>query len=362
VYFTPYIENGAYIEITSTLTQIATGTLSNVVALNRATPQLWNATMPAGTGINQLVVNTTSDGVAWTYKSLGAGLFSLSRPLTAVAVPSAIVPPLGAIVWGNGDTVTVYDPAHVNFVQVEAQANTDIAAALNTFLYVYRVHGILPVGDHVDSLLHTQLNVRWYECIIDRSLNFTGTSDNDNFIFNSDLTNGLYNISGVTNVAVYGGMVQASANAMTGTAFAMQGDPILNINVLLNSFAEAAAQLGSVYIESGKTFSLIGGQLNGTFNREGGSPFLWGPGNLNIQLGRLLYPSGAGAATAMFLLKGTMKINSQTTAYSVGTGAGAVWNGGITISPANLDAAVGVAGFGGNAIVPGGGAIANFGP
>lgn len=57
---------------------------------------------------------------------------------------------------------------------------------------------------------------------------------------------------------------------------------------------------------------------------------------------------------------GGLSINGSPNACSHTSAAPDVVNCGIAVTAANLDAAAGATGFGGNAFIPGGGSISNF--
>ena len=65
--------------------------------------------------------------------------------------------------------------------------------------------------------------------------------------------------------------------------------------------------------------------------------------------GTFVYSGLANGGTGAFLGTPTLKFAAATTGWSVTAAQPSVWNGGITLNPANLDAVVGAAGFGGRA-------------
>ena len=78
---------------------------------------------------------------------------------------------------------------------------------------------------------------------------------------------------------------------------------------------------------------------------------LYGPGGLNVGFGRLRL-DGVTAADAL-LVGGGITLNGQNTAFSATNTAPSVINGGIPITPTNVDT-------NGQLFFPGGGSIATF--
>jgi hypothetical protein len=346
VYFRPFIEAGAVVQIFGPLgaaQQIASGVLSNVTAKNRSTPQLLLANSGA-TAVGQLVVNTTHASRAWTYAVSSGSIYKMTEPSVAVAVPGSCG--AGVDTWANGDSVTVYQPVKVNLVDVSATFDQLNGGFNNVTVFIYNVSGFDPASFNCLHLTNATL----YESYSARFVKFDG-SPGVGFSFCNDVTNnGISGGSFTTNTTI-----SAGAHGLSGQINDLF-NIFLNTDVILASptgvgatFANASA--GSpVYIETGKALN-----VTGSFNGSGG--IWWGPGTINL-FGQARFVYTANAATN--LLSG-IKINNGTTACSHTGASPDVIACGITLSAANLDAAAGVAGFGGLAFNVGGGAFTTGG-
>ena len=114
--------------------------------------------------------------------------------------------------------------------------------------------------------------------------------------------------------------------------------------------------LGLVEVDSGTRLSMTRDYDARATTLFGVAPIIWGAGTLDTK-GRSV---GALAATATLEFPSagfTLNINGATTADSHTGAAPDVLNGGITVNPANIDAAAGAAGFGGEAFVLAGSAL-----
>jgi hypothetical protein len=376
VIFRPFIQNQAQVSIQGVLgaaQQTATGVLAGVVAKNRAAPQLLNATLPAGAAVNQLIVNTTHPSRAWTYVALGAGAFSISQPLTPQAVfpTTSILGPLPTLVdtWANGDAVTIFEPVKVNIADLSPTWCDVKAATFNNFVSLYQLTvfdpaAIIGLGN---LIVNNGSAINIVEARCDRCVTLTGQAAgvvNPCFI-NADFVGGLQcpmiasqlvSNNNAQNVYIFGGILKGNAVAVNCSR--LEADVIVTSGV---GFPQGSiVTWGNFYIEAGRTFLFGPAGVSAPLAGYAGGPIIWGPGTISvIGSSRLVYPPGAGKAVATFLNTGGIRLNNAVTAYSVSGGAAAVWSGGIALNPATLDAAQGIAGFGGLAINPGGASVSN---
>ena len=349
VYFYPSIENGAVVSIQGSLgaaQQVATGTLSGVVAKNRSTPQLLNATLTAGLAAGQLIVNSTHSSRAWLFSLVSGTTWNISQPLVPITVPITVT---GTEVdtWTNGDTYTVYNPVQVNIAGLGGVL-ADWNGSNSNPLTIYQLSVFPPVA--ADPLIITSSLVWFNECQINRILGLTAVGNPlQQQFMNCDFGAVNFHLeSGPTQQGVIIAAGQNRGLSFNASNVAFQLDFILgSTNIQIYG---PIVSCTTFYIASGKTL-----QLDGHMNFN----VLWGPGSINVRgTSRLNYTA---PALTSFLLTGSVTINSSTTAYSVGSGTGATLNGGITITPSNLDAPQGPSGFGGTAFIPGGGSITNGG-
>lgn len=361
VYLRPFIENGATIILQGTTpTVLASIVLAGVVAKNRATPQLLNATLGASGAAAVLVQNTTAakSSRAWAYKVVSGTTFSMTQPLAPLTLPFQSVP-AEVDTWANGDTANLLTPIAINVVSLEPTMADD-NGAFDNLLYAYQCTIFDPAGVGTDPIFIGD-HVSLVECAIQRFVMPRGNNGSEAPLFNA----------GITNCALRGGTVAgqgfSGAFPVTGGAWypgafarliggnvEIDGDAILGVNLVVDG-----ANIGFAYVDTSRILLNLGHNLVvGTLNYGGSS--LYGPGSVDMTgMSRLSYPSGAGAAVAHLQLTGSLEINGLTTAHSVISGTPDVLNGSIGLTAAHLDAAAGAAGFGGNAFNPGGGAIAN---
>lgn len=362
VYTLPALEKGSSLIFKGALpTATCTGTLAGVVAKNRATPQLLNATLCGSGAIGQFVINSTHASRAWVYKNVTGSTWAISQPVTAI-IPPSISLPTEVNTWANGDSYNSYSLFNWNFVDISPVMTDDIN--FNSGVYIYNLTGFDPNSGStfgLDSLRMDQA-AQLTESFIQKYITYGANGQGEAF----DISNNSYaqigggSVSSQSTVpnftptpAIWAGVFNAPSAAV----------PLVNMNsgffdydTILGGAAYnlVSGEIGEAYVDTGTTMNCTGGLA--ISSTTSGGPFLWGPGTFNQGTGgRTIY--GGGSATATLKIA-SLKINGGTTACSIGPGAAAVWNCGITINVTNLDAAFGVSGFAGNAVLPGGGAIA----
>lgn len=360
IYFDAYVENGARINFVGVLgaaQTIVSGVLAGVVAKNRATPQLLNATLGAGVAVGSLVVNTTHNSRAWVYANVAGNTWAMSQPLVPAVLPTPSVVPAEVDTWANGDSYTAYNPVSVRFDYIGGRITSSSSGSIVVNSLTLAA---VPSANSFDEARIDSTQTILSECKILREQLWRTVEVPGN--------------SGIVNCALAGtSAIQKGLPGTAGTLFFTGGFTLANMqlasvnytgDVILNSAVDLvtngyAGGYGTVYVETGRTVRVLGaGDLN-QFTQYGG-PIVWGPGVWNVgSTVRNRYPAGAGLAVATFLNTGGLNLNGQGTAYSVSTGAAAVWSS-LALTPAALDAAQGVAGFGGLAMNPGGATITNL--
>jgi hypothetical protein len=362
VYFKPYLENAATVIITGTLTQVASVTLGSVTAKTRATPQLLQANLGASGAIDQLLINTTrASSRAWVYKLVSGTTFSISQPLAVQTPPLNYATGIGSAennAWANGDTVTLNTLSAVNLADVEPIL-TDLAPSFTRQLYITSLKVFDPSSN---DFLTVNQNVKLFDVLSARGLGVFSAA-------NTFTASGAYNVDLKSNFvkpacggpfAFVGGI--ASGSTTEGCTFVFDGDTILNTSPVVTGLDNTTPTFFNLaFIESGKVLGPQGGVVAVASEFVTGGPIIWGPGAVRVSANaHLRYPAGANQAVAVFIHTGAFQVNGATTACSHTSAAPDVVNCGITVSAANLDAAAGAAGFGGNAFLPGGASISNF--
>lgn len=355
IYFTPFAENDATPQIVCSLTQVASGTLGSVTAKNRATPQILQADIGASGAIHQLLIDTTAGGRAWVYKNVAGTIFALSQPLAPAAAPPTLPNGTEVDTFTNGDAFTLNTPVTID-LQLFAPTNGQYVTA-NNMGYVTNCTTRQAATSRGATFVNSA--VRFVESRLSQAAMFVYSqpSANDNGgCFNCDANSGISGgiVTGMTTGSGTGQLVM-SAGIVSNLIGAMQvaQDTIVQFAYTATT-PGVNSTLGNVCIDTGANLNVSGSQL---FVLSGS--ILWGAGNIKtLGVGHITYTAGQGTAT--FINTGTRTIDGSATACSHTGAAPDVINCGINITGANLDAAAGAAGFGGNAFMPGGSGIATF--
>ncbi len=332
-----------------TAQQVCSGTLSGVVAKNRSTAQLLNATLCASLSPGLLVVNSTHSSSAWTYKLVSGTTWAMTQPLDRTLFTEVDT-------WANGDSYTVYRPVSVNIVQLSDLLEEN-NASFNNALHVNDLTILDPQGtgnDNLDIAPHPRV---WMaEVSIQRTLELGGlyaTGITPAAFRNTDFAGG-----------VAGGVVtpiEPSFEAVGGdlrTFFNPVGPIDWSYDFIVGTSGNVygGGSIEQIFIDSGVTL-----RIDGTVQMHGDagltSTFIWGPGTFNYQgSGHLTYPSGGGAAAAAFLVT-TLQLNGQTLGC-VAKPSSSTITCNTTVSAASLDANLGATS--GCIGVIGGASLCNF--
>jgi hypothetical protein len=361
----PFTEVGAHFTLQGVLTsaqQVGSGTIAGTVAKNRGTNQLLQVTLSGGLAVGNLVVNTTHPSRAFLYANQGGNAWTVTQPLAPATIPITATP-AEVNTWANLDTFVVYAPVTVNLVDFEPQLEQLNSNTFDNTAVVYQINTGVPPVAAVGGLTVVGPNTEFVES--DIAIGQVGLTGSGLFFqwiwandfFTSDLI-GLGNpparaFSGGTVVQLnqlWGGALTANYEA-NGGAF---DDDIIIGGGAFNGAGTYSGTVGTAFIDTATIFA-----VSGMFTVNSGG-IIWGPGIFNVQgSGRVTYT--ATQATAAFLA--TTKINNSTTACSHSNANNPdVINCAISITGAHLDAAQGVAGFGGLAFSPGGGSITSGSP
>jgi hypothetical protein len=356
VYFLPSIENGAVIQLFGPLgsnQQIATGTLSNVTAKNRATPQLLLAQSGA-TAVGQFVVNTTHPSRAWTYALSSGSIYKMTQPLTATVVPNSFSCGTEVNTWTNGDSVTAYQPVKINLASVAATF-TDLNGGFTNYgVYIYNL-------TILDPNTFDAFRVAGAQMVESDSQKFVTLSTPEGYL-------GLFYCNDQVG-AVRGGLnnqdVQFSGGSM---GLLGQSNDLVNVNLIGDIILASSTYVGAGGSSAGSTFGSGGSPvyietaktLQVASNFDGTGSIWWGPGTISVVgTGRFVYTTNA----VTNLLVGALTLNGLTTGHSLFTASNVDTPcGGITLNKTNLDAASSATcvstGFGGLAFNPGGASFA----
>lgn len=372
VYATWATEKGAVLQFScnlGTAQQVITGTLASVTSKARGSNQLLQASL-TGTGggtvaAGQLIdivhaaahercfVNTLVSGSTWT---LSQCFVPATIPLSLGQAPTAETDNAA-----NLDAFTIYQPMAINFVDVEPTVE-EAASSFNQASYIYQCGTLSPTVAPTPMTIGTQVNI--VESSIASPMWLTsasGVNYNPNTIHNTYMGQGIAGNIGIGNTTVIqitGGVIgNTTLYGMGGTLnTSLDGDVILSANFGQLPIGQQSF-FGKLFVGTGTTLVANAGTV--TAETAGyGAAQAWGAGKVGVWNGSRLAILNGTSAVAVFTLSGGLTINGQTTACShSGANNPDVINCGISLTPANIDAAQSTTGFGGYAFIPGGGSI-----
>jgi hypothetical protein len=352
--FSPFFSAGATLKHIAALPAAGfTGSLLAVTAKNRAGNLALRSTFTTTTGavaINMLLVNATrGNSRAFAQRNTGAGLWQISQPF-APYTGTGNPPNTEVDTWANGDAITGYalqniDLALIGGQVVEYQAGFVIPSHIVQQLTIWDPQ----VGAFDPCVLAGQATGLLIEAVSLRATTCGGTQTLRWQLSNVSL-NVEFIASGAGPVAegpiIAGGILNGIFLADSPT---LQGDTIVasTSTVFSNTLFN-----GPLFYDTGVVARLLGSCGGASGNPQ------YGVGKFNLVQGVMSY---SGAAATLFALSGGLQINGATNAYSNATAAGLTTTHLVALTPANIDAAAGAAGFGGLAYVPGVGAFQQSG-
>lgn len=363
VIFTPILINSQPI-MTTALPAGTAGVLGAVTAVTRAAGSnagLRAATLPAGSAAGDLIINhTRAESRSIVERSTGGAAFQLCQPFAAIDLTNLPSPENNA--WNTGDSVTVFRMAQIAITYIVPIIVT--TGNLNAKAFVIEkmaffndiALGTQPrtvLGANVqcfdiDNLRQTAMQGQAPSaslgCLYENMLIRSGLRGGPPISQNPDAGSGFM----INGGACLSGTVFAIQNAQLDGGFIMgEGDGLV-VN----------ASLGEVAVDTGESLIVDGDSYIGVAIGWYSGGVVWGPGVLNSR-GRLTYDAGAGVAAATFTVA-TLQINGSSSVEShSNVNATDVLHGQVALTAAALDAATGVAGFGGNAFRLSGGSITN---
>jgi hypothetical protein len=341
--------------------------LGGVVAKNRTAGS--NSTLQATlagtvTAVATQLVNLSGGfSTAWTYASLGGGNWQLSQPLRAFTG----LPPTEDDTWGNGTSVAPVTQIALNLGQLNPTLLNDAAAGSAN-----------PVV--VSNVLLSGLNaafigrgVNFSQCAIAQQIRLMRGANQptgDQPIFSNCAIAGAN--SGIqaessTSPTLFGGFFASNATMVAaGSGFWLLDADII-AGAPINTYSgtqligDVGLAMGFVFVD-GVSLTCTKGKVA---NFGYGNGIVYGSTNGNIAVrgtGRFTNSTGNSFVATFTLptpVAGGFSLNGSTTALSATGASPPVLAQGITTTPANLDAAAGVAGFGGNAWRFGGASFGN---
>ena len=394
-YFEPYLENNAYVIInaSSNGTQLATGTVTTITALSRlaAAGNLWQGTgwptpgvglVDSATGYPysspvggpQLVLDSTQSAKFWMYRLVSGTTYSITTPVVFQSAPLAIGTWYAGATPASGDTVTIYNPFAANIRTILPTVEGTTGGASTSGVWVQGIRIFAPAayvtGGNGNEVVIGN-NVHLLDVASDRAIVKAATGGNAvdlmEDVFAPALMSGAV---GATNSEYHLNVTQLfggaffEGNVWAGGELIVDGDVIMRDSQFLAG-PSSQIDLDCLYLDTGAIVE-VGGNSFAKTSASGyataGQSAMWAPNaspwTLDVSPGgRLSIPSNTAAN---HLRNATLSICGKTTACN-GDNANLSANCGISLTAANIDAAFGAAGFGGNASVPGCGSIGKFG-
>jgi hypothetical protein len=341
----------------------ATGALAGVVANSIATNQALNATLPAGTVAGSLIQNTSrANSFARAFKNLGGNNWQISQPINPPALPATQPTPVQNNAWANGDTVNIFPPA-TNAVGSTAVFNLNIVKFAPQNIGVNAAFNNIPTLANLNCA-DTDVNGFGFDVVeLARGCSYVNVSFSRTFSLNSNplqlAFKTLFIGCDFANAGIGGNAFQltnfAAGSWRTNTAnwpmaatldcgFMMFGTPTASDSIPVTG-------IGTVYVDGNflRVSGTVAGQVLMSTTYNGGQPAVYGSGGVDSRTAWIY----TNTAVASFPCAGGMTIRGVTTAYSALTTAGTTAWHQVALTPANVDAAAGAAGFGGYAVWPG---------
>jgi len=344
-FFRPNFLNGASLTHQGALPASSfTGSLLAVTAKNRSANQALRSTFATSTGAiaaNMMLVNTTrGNSRAFVQRNVSGGTWQLSQPMVPYT-PPAEATFTEVDTWANGDDIIGYILYAIDLVGIGGQS-VEIAAANGAHI-IYQLTVQKPGTTIFDFMrVDGSAVVILAEIAMLRGLSWSSGGTIRGTITNSGLA-GNYNMIGTTpyvqGPVIHAGFVGGTVTDMTGVG--VFNDTMFSATT---TFYIEDAQMADMFYDGAVTPFFYGDCLF-----SGGVHY--GGGTLNT-VGPSTYTA---PAVTRFPVSGGLLLNGVATGYSNATSGGTVTvHGGIALTPTNLDAAAGAAGFGGYAY--GGGA------
>jgi hypothetical protein len=373
VIFEPYINGNVAVGIRGNTAAVVSSpvlaglaTKSRALGSNRALSATFNAQTTAGA----LLQNTTHPSRAWAQRALGANAFQTCQPFVAADGQGVNTTPAEVDTWANGDTVQVLSLIQIPIVRFAPtfldQMNPQGGFGSGAFIYQCSIVG-QGAGSH---------------CVLDGSGGGIHLQEVSTPAATSILWINAWDMSQLTAGAVatncfFGGLLRtAGAVQFFGGAINNTNGPNTGLNTFQGGSAQGPTVFdGDIIIGGGSQSQVYGDAILGfVFNDITNSSLQLKMGQAVIQAfgygGAALYGNAGGNGEVQVLnnarlvklastwvaqvtnvnMVAGISLNGTRTGVSHTGAAPDVLNGGITTTPANLDAAAGGAGFGGNAL------------
>lgn len=359
VLWRPISNNGADTNILSQLAAGPTFTLGAVTPKNTAAgTNSALAAVVAGGAVGQLLVNETHPSTSFVVHAQEGGSFILTQPIVPRTLDDGTIP-VEVDTWATGNHVHVQPLAAIYLVEfAPIYGSFDLPGTANVF-------HVAPAGITNIGEIRIDASAGAFMLIQESWLNgqFDSTSVAAPFFASAVHMGNLYGPVGAPGTFVlFGGVNQFWAGGFVfgNSVQFINNSGVLDADIVLDapSFDGSSMEIGTAYCNG--VVIVVGGTTLVVTALSFGAKF-YGSAAANIALlGTGLLRLGSGSYAAAFTAADPIAhgffMNGLQTANSFSAGT---INPGITTTPAHLDAAAGVAGFGGVAWQFGGSSISN---
>lgn len=307
------------------------------------------ATLCAQATQDELIIDSTRSGAAWTYANVSGNTWRLSEPVAMQVVPYNGLDQPEQDTWANGDAYQVVSLPTVYLADVELAgvAYPPSPDGGQTWASITISHVSVPQSGLYQSVIIGGGVITSESRIIPT----TAVAGHTQAMTENELNCDLGMVSSPTSNTqppfVKGGIMRITmpniVHPQISTGIGIETSAI----VAGGELSLTGGQVDDVYIESGAQIDI------GLNVVTGGNTISWGPGILNVSAPGNLFVNGTAAS---HLLNATIQVNFLGTACAI-TDAGAV-SCGRPITAAAIDApAIADGGFGGGAFSPAGASI-----
>lgn len=344
VVFEGQMINDGILTFTGQLTQVASGTFSSIVTKNRSTGQRWNVTDSSKSAnfwtqwVGYLVNDTTANAWFWVDSDLGSSTAVITEPLAQGSLTDSSP---AFVTINSGDNYVIYKPTKIYLINFSPISISQYTSELS-HLWIIGPSGL---GGYDNTFTQTYTFMLESRCDTTYNqllgLSGTGSTATNCWLGGGEIYSSAY---------VFGGSVGTEFDASTsGASLLLDGDvaidaPFQNLQGIV--IVGTAFWNGDMDIPN---ISNVGGgnaQLYVTSHAYYGVAALWGAGAINVHVGGDLGYSGTAAAALLKLSGLTLDGDTTANAFNLTVNPG-IWNTGISLTAANLDAAIGSGGFGG---------------
>jgi hypothetical protein len=359
VVWLPFMYNGSTPLLRGTTPAVAataTFTLSTAKNTAAGSNAMLSGSFSTGTpATGTLLYNTTHPSYAYIYTNKSGSVWNISQPIAGDS-PGLSAPSAEVDTWATNDSVQFLSPVAVN---VAVFAPTLVDFNQSTFQnqgYMDNMVGFDPNGVFGDVAYFS--GVWSFNVAFQREyLNWQAATPLVNVISNCAMLGGQQQQGG--SIIQWGGFAQSTYGIAGGFGtLSIDGDFILG--VAGGATTEEPVAIGNMYFDANMLFAGCGAILNKNFFL--GTHTLYGSAGKTISLiyGSRAYQIGTtftGAWTLPALISPGILVDGSSAACSHGNTSPDVISCGISTTVAHLDAAQGVAGFGGNAFIFGGSSV-----